>query len=801
VPRRLLPYLLLALLALVFFGELVLHPTRLLYSDNSDLLALHLPSKWFLVRSFQETGELPLWCPYSFAGMPFIHDPQVTAFYPPHWPLLLLQPERLGAALSWLVVLHVVAAGWCAYAYARWRGLEPLPAFIAATGYMFAGKWLLHVLAAGHYNMVPIAWLPLVLLALEGAICTGSRLRAVAAGAVFALIVLGAYPYMTLYAGAFIALWTLTPALERAGFFGSPRITSTRSALARWLGYGMLTAAVAVALSAVELLPALEAARLATRSGYSQSVGFVLYGGLQTLLGLTGPALADNPPSQLWEDRGAWGVLWLVALAWAYVTGDRRVRFQVVICLLLILFSVGGGAAVTWLPGFGIFRYPSRMLMIAAFPVAYLAGVATQALLSTPDLTGDRLRRCRTALLVIAAAAVGLTALSGLFLLVTGSSPRWPVYWLFAAAALMAAYGLVGRLGGEPARSAASTVLGFAPGGPRLYAVFWVVLLVADLWFIALPAVAVRSQNEVYPESESVRWLADRADEHGRVLDRDPLKRPGETPLGAGAPMAQIAGIEPLRGFNPIDVRHYKEYLQFVGDADAPLNPLVNPVAFPTLGNFPVKNRQLLDLLGTRYLLQPAEMPVEGDGWERMIDDADPAAFDFLAGGVRRLPPFTVWRNETAFPRAFVVGRAERLPARDRVLAALRSADLRRTVFLEDWNGPAAEPAVDLRPAQVIEYQPNRVVVRTEAGPAGYLVLADVWYPGWRCTVDGREATLYRADYLFRGVALPEGEHTVAFTFEPVSYRVGRIVSAAALAGVLGLLLFGAVRKRKPLAA
>ena len=77
-------------------------------------------------------------------------------------------------------------------------------------------------------------------------------------------------------------------------------------------------------------------------------------------------------------------------------------------------------------------------------------------------------------------------------------------------------------------------------------------------------------------------------------------------------------------------------------------------------------------------------------------------------------------------------------------------------------------------------------------------MLADVYYPGWRCTVDGREAPLYPANYLFRGVELPDGEHTIAFTFEPASYRIGRIVSAAALAGVLGLaLIAGALKWRR----
>src|SRR5262245_10492890 len=101
VGRRLSPYLLLALLALLFFGRALLHPGEVLYADRSDLLEETLPAKRFLVRSWQQTGELPLWCPYSYAGMPFLHDVKVGAFYPLHWPLLLLPEAQLGGALTW----------------------------------------------------------------------------------------------------------------------------------------------------------------------------------------------------------------------------------------------------------------------------------------------------------------------------------------------------------------------------------------------------------------------------------------------------------------------------------------------------------------------------------------------------------------------------------------------------------------------------------------------------------------------------------------------------------------------------
>ena len=88
---------------------------------------------------------------------------------------------------------------------------------------------------------------------------------------------------------------------------------------------------------------------------------------------------------------------------------------------------------------------------------------------------------------------------------------------------------------------------------------------------------------------------------------------------------------------------------------------------------------------------------------------------------------------------------------------------------------------------RVLEENPRLTAIKIHAETAGYLVLADTWYPGWRAYVDGVQSRLWRANYMFRAVAIPAGEHEVKIVYQPRSFLVGGITSGAAL--VLLLLL------------
>jgi uncharacterized membrane protein YfhO len=73
------------------------------------------------------------------------------------------------------------------------------------------------------------------------------------------------------------------------------------------------------------------------------------------------------------------------------------------------------------------------------------------------------------------------------------------------------------------------------------------------------------------------------------------------------------------------------------------------------------------------------------------------------------------------------------------------------------------------------------------------VILADVYYPGWRLTIDGRDAPIYRANRTMRGAAVPAGRHRLTYTFAPTSFRVGGAITlaAGAVLAVLGSLRLG----------
>jgi len=157
-----------------------------------------------------------------------------------------------------------------------------------------------------------------------------------------------------------------------------------------------------------------------------------------------------------------------------------------------------------------------------------------------------------------------------------------------------------------------------------------------------------------------------------------------------------------------------------------------------------------------------------------------------------------VYENLDVLERAFLVHRWVEADDDETMLALMQDSafDPAAEVVLGKSEGVMAPgdagsgPIQDRSPqavefARVIRYAPERVEIEVATQVPAYLVLSDAWYPGWEATVDGEPAPVYRADLLFRAVAVRAGNHRVIFAFRPVSLRVGGGISLAGLAGLI----------------
>ncbi len=143
-----------------------------------------------------------------------------------------------------------------------------------------------------------------------------------------------------------------------------------------------------------------------------------------------------------------------------------------------------------------------------------------------------------------------------------------------------------------------------------------------------------------------------------------------------------------------------------------------------------------------------------------------------------------IYENLDVLPRAFVV-TASRVAHGEEALSAMRKLCLECEVILSP-DTRSDEPGLQTAgggtgTARLVLYRPEHVVVDVDApGLDNWLVLTDSYYPGWRALVDGQPTPVVRADVLFRAVHVPAGTHRVEFIYDPLSLKIGAVISALA---------------------
>ena len=221
-----------------------------------------------------------------------------------------------------------------------------------------------------------------------------------------------------------------------------------------------------------------------------------------------------------------------------------------------------------------------------------------------------------------------------------------------------------------------------------------------------------------------------------------------------------------IGGYHPAKLRRYQEMI------DAYIAPEMQK-AMQTIaakgGNMQqvdgVKLFPVLNMLNTKYFIFPlqggATMPLkniyaQGNGWfVDKIDYVADANAEYAEVGKIDV------RHEAVADKQF-----------EAVLGQAKANDSTATVKLD-------------------KYEPNNLQYTVNSKNGGIVVFSEIYYPGWKATVDGQSVELGRVNYILRAVNVKPGKHTVVLDFHPTSISTTETIAYISIV-ILLLAIVGA---------
>ena len=718
-------------------------------ADGGDLVSFLFPTYRFAAGQLSQ-WTLPLWNPTLYGGAPFISDIQAGFLYPPNLLLFLLNPEFDYPIMQWLVMGHLFWAGLGVYVLVRslrfgaWQLSRPA-ALLAALAFQFSDPFLIHL---GNLNLIAVlSWLPWVLAAYHRAQTRRSLRWAGIAALLWAIGNYAGHAQSTMYIGLALGVYTLcylfTPPPGLPDHANKLNNTQHRSWGIQAL---IITVVLTVLLTAPILLPALELTQYTERSDftYQDTVAFSL--APTQAIGLITPGFFGRGPAlhwSLWErvELPYAGVvtLLLAILGLVLVDGATRRRLWPWVGVAVFGFVVGLGVYSIlhgWLtvlvPGLGQFRAPARALVLWTLGVSMLAAVGVDAIIKLSIVDCQLLivnGVCKWPGLVLGGVAVPLAYFA---LLVTQESETAFLRASVAALAIVvAAFFWLATWG---------VISAFRAGwmNSRIFASLLVGLLYAELTANggAYLDVSPTDPTTGFEHPEIVDFLK-RDPDLFRIDTRTDIQRFWQPDSAALYNLQDVGGIA-----NPLMLQQWEAQWLATGG----------------------RQSRLYDMLNVKYVIvqDGVPLPEAADGRTK---------FELALDAPGEL---AVYRNVGFMPRAWWVPGVRSVTNTSSARSTIRADDFdpKREVVLLGISSEASDTGGS-GSATISHYGSSEMTIDVQADAPGYLLVSEVWYPGWRATVNGASRDVMSANGALRAVAVSAGESTVQLWFAPSGWRWG----------------------------
>lgn len=734
-------------------------------AQSFDTLRQLYPWRNLAIQSFKQ-GEWPLWNPYNFSGAPLLANFQTAAFYPLN-VLYFLFPFNL--AWVFQVLLQPFLASFFFFLLARRLKISFYGGLLGAIAFgysSFMTVWL-------EYNTIGqvILWLPLVLLAIELLIESFSFFRISLLVFSLTLSFLAGHPqdFGTLWLFGQIYL------LARVLFLGFSKHRFL------WLKI-FLVSFFPFFLGAAQFLPTLELILNSARSPLSQE--FLLKKVLLQpwqLINTLVPDYFGNPATRNYflEDTYIGKVLYigLLPLAFSFLAIFRKKNFWIwfffsaaVICLVLTIASPLTGFLYS-LPFFSTLS-PTRILYIFQFSLAVLAGFGLDFFIKTKISFKKKLM------------PIGIIGFILLFALVFASGLVKTVEPEFLASLNVVRRNLF-----------FSGILFLATIGlmvigiwlikkksqwRKSFLIIMIVFVVVDLFRFFNKITPFSPLEFIYPQAEVLTFLQTKSFER-------------YWSYGAADIESNYNGLFNLysvEGYDPLYPRWYGEFIR--SSEDGKIKKAVRSDAVVAHGfgrtDFPENQfrQRVLQALNVRFILD-----MEENQTDETTFDPEIYPLAWQSQGWR------IHENKKAAPRVFLAQKvhfAKDNSEFEKIFFSSEFSPGEEVIFAEDV---LTKTEVEIGKVIINDYKPNSIKLSVSASEEQALVLADTYYPGWKAYINNQETPIYKANYSFRGIIVPEGSHEIEFKYEPFWFQIGLTISVLSLMGWLILGIFNIIHRRE----
>ncbi|MFN0107345.1 MAG: YfhO family protein [Blastocatellia bacterium] len=742
---------------------------------QSDHAETYYPLSVFATDAWRR-GEIPMWMPYSFGGLPIMELGMTSLLYPPRLALaFFFSPIQ---QLQLMMFLHLLLAALGMYALMRCWGANQAGSVMAAVVWQFNGHntfWLVMEQMA-----IVAAWCPWMLLAATLAVRRKSFKWAVIAGLAVAMALYSGGVHYVHLSGWLLAAWYGTAILREAVRAFRQR---RHSQAIQYLSLPAVSLVTALVVGLAYWLPLLKSLSEVSRAPMSLGAQLSMASSWSEVF------------QALWLPRSAFEVagkpdyisflfigLIPLALALAGIIWNRslHVRLAMLFAVMAGMFAIG----VSWLVGLLHNHLPffgTMYLYVApyvyCFALAVLAGFGLSELVERWSAkSGVSFSRAFVVLVGLAGiiqTAALLRAYNQVF-----HGKVWALLFSFRAAVLLAV-GIAVLAAGRVYWTKLSPKLPWPS-----YAAIGVAT--ANLFLFAWLTIPYQwaSPTWFFPETPLVSTLR-KVEGERRFL---PLYRNTETwtPPVLSGKTATVFRLHSGSGYEsllPSRTMMLWRAVQ-VGEHSKMPSVLAESAAgsYRPYFNFNQLPVSLLENLSVGLFVTPPKVePIDSQSKENLVANGTLRPVYQGADG-------TIYENLRAVPRAFLVPRTQPVADRDQAFQTLVNPefDARNSAIIEAPLSQqesallsATESATSS--AHIVRESLNRVEIETASSSGQVLVLNDSWASGWKAIVDGTEQTVHRVNFNSRGVVLPAGNHRVVFQYRPMLLLAGLWVSGLTL--------------------